>query len=99
MHIESSDESKHWHNFTSQWVYKIFLVHIKIKVTDHLKHSNIWLSADAIPMLNDLVHAMPWQCMVVFSMCMYVYVHMYLYDSMSMAVTVWRKKTRVKTNP
>ncbi len=36
----------------------------KILFAVHLKHSSIWPSADAKPMLNDLVHAMPRQYII-----------------------------------
>jgi hypothetical protein len=36
---------------------------IKILFVVHLKHASFWPSADVIPVSDDLVHAMPWQCM------------------------------------
>ncbi len=36
----------------------------------HLKHSSFWASADAKPMSNGLLHAMPWQCMFALSQCL-----------------------------
>jgi hypothetical protein len=42
----------------------------KILFAVHLKHSSFCPSAGVKPVVNDLVHAMPWQCMFALSMCM-----------------------------
>jgi hypothetical protein len=42
---------------------------VKILFAVHLKHSSTWSSPDVKPMSNDLMHAMPWQCMFALSMC------------------------------
>ncbi len=38
-----------------------------------LKHSSFWPLANFKPMLNGLVHAMPWQCIFAFSLSLNVY--------------------------
>ncbi len=45
-----------------------FIVLYKNTIAIILKHSNFWTSADAAPMSNALVNAMPQQCMLALSM-------------------------------
>ncbi len=67
IHREHRSELKYRYDFTTKWVQQIFTILVKIFVT-HLKHSSFQPSADVNPMLNGLVHAMPWQCMFALSM-------------------------------
>jgi hypothetical protein len=41
----------------------------------HLKHFSFWLSVDVKLILDDLVHAMTWQC--VFALSLQVYYNLY----------------------
>ncbi len=44
-------------------------MHIKILFGVLLKHSSLWPAADVKPVLNNIVHAAPWQCMFALYMC------------------------------
>jgi hypothetical protein len=41
----------------------MFILLIKILSVVQLKHSSFWPSAEVIPMPNDLVDAIAWQCL------------------------------------
>jgi hypothetical protein len=53
-------EIKHWHGFSIDWVYKIFIILKTLLFGVYLKHSYFWALADAKPMLNDLAHSIQW---------------------------------------
>jgi len=50
-------------------IFSYFHSNYKELFVVHLKHSTFWPSADAKLMSNDLVQAMPWQCMSAPYMC------------------------------
>jgi hypothetical protein len=48
----------------------------------HFKCFSFWHSADAKPMPNDPVHAMPWQCMFALFLSLSLSLSLSLYDVM-----------------
>ncbi len=60
-----------YHDFTTQLVYYIFTILLKIffAVCFNFKHYSFWPSADLKLTPNDLVYAMHWLCMF----ALYVY--------------------------
>jgi len=49
---------KYQYYFTTQLVYLIYIVLLRIVWAIYLKHSRLWCSADVKPIPNDLAHAM-----------------------------------------
>ncbi len=64
-HRESMGQINYLHDFTIGLIYSILLVLICFS----LKHSSFWPSDDALPLLYDLMHAIAWQCIFAFSVC------------------------------
>ena len=69
-HREILGEIKYWCDFNTQWVFKIFMVLLKILFVVHLKHFTFWPSADVKPISNDKMPSS--ECLLSLSLCVCV---------------------------
>ncbi len=62
-----------WYNYTAMTLlhngFTRFSLYLKTEFFVDLKRSSFWPSCDVRSLSNDLLHAMPWQCMLSLSKC------------------------------
>jgi hypothetical protein len=64
---------KYLYDLTTKWVNLIFIVLRRNIFAAHLKHSSFGPLSVVKPVQNDLVHAMPCQCLFALSVCILQY--------------------------